>query len=333
MQGYFENPDATAAVTRDGGWIDTGDLGFLDDEGDLFVTGRAKDVIIAGGRNIYPQEVEEAVADVPGIRRGCVAAFGVQDAQERHRASGRRRRDARRCRRTARRCTPPSPRRSSPPSACPPTPSSSRDRAASPRRRRARSAGPRRASSTRAAACTAAAPPPPGSGCACSARHVAWRAGRGAAFAGTLLYSAWVWTAVGIVGAAAVDRRRADADAAPGAPRHRRGVPPAAARRRLPAARRGPRPCDAAVAGGDRRQPRQLPRRAAAARGAAADRPLRRQGPAHPLSDPRHDPPSRRLRARAARHARVGGDAGGDGRRGRFALHLSGRARSCARRA
>ena len=79
MQGYFENAEATAAVVRDGGWIDTGDLGFVDDDGDLFVTGRAKDVIIAGGRNIYPQEVEEAVADVPGIRRGCVAAFGVQD--------------------------------------------------------------------------------------------------------------------------------------------------------------------------------------------------------------------------------------------------------------
>ena len=79
MQGYFENAEATAAVVRDGGWIDTGDLGFVDDDGDLFVTGRAKDVIIAGGRNIYPQEVEEAVAEVPGIRRGCVAAFGVQD--------------------------------------------------------------------------------------------------------------------------------------------------------------------------------------------------------------------------------------------------------------
>ena len=79
MQGYFENPEATAAVVREGGWIDTGDLGFRDEDGDLFVTGRAKDVIIAGGRNIYPQEVEEAVAEVPGVRRGCVAAFGVQD--------------------------------------------------------------------------------------------------------------------------------------------------------------------------------------------------------------------------------------------------------------
>jgi fatty-acyl-CoA synthase len=79
MDGYFRNAEATAAVRRDEGWIDTGDLGYWAD-GDLFVTGRLKDVIIAGGRNIYPQEVEEAVGDVPGVRRGCVAAFGVRDA-------------------------------------------------------------------------------------------------------------------------------------------------------------------------------------------------------------------------------------------------------------
>jgi 1-acyl-sn-glycerol-3-phosphate acyltransferase len=80
MQGYFANPEATAAVVRPAGWIDSGDLGYLAD-GDLFVTGRAKDVIIAGGRNIYPQEVEEAAGEIAGIRRGCVAAFGLADAQ------------------------------------------------------------------------------------------------------------------------------------------------------------------------------------------------------------------------------------------------------------
>jgi fatty-acyl-CoA synthase len=79
MQGYFHNEEATAAVRRGDGWIDTGDLGYWAD-GDLFVTGRVKDVIIAGGRNIYPQEVEEAVGVVAGVRRGCVAAFGVGDA-------------------------------------------------------------------------------------------------------------------------------------------------------------------------------------------------------------------------------------------------------------
>jgi fatty-acyl-CoA synthase len=78
MQGYFKNPAATAAVISKDGWIDTGDLGYLAD-GELFVTARIKDVIIMGGRNLYPQEVEEVVGDVQGVRRGCVAAFGISD--------------------------------------------------------------------------------------------------------------------------------------------------------------------------------------------------------------------------------------------------------------
>jgi 1-acyl-sn-glycerol-3-phosphate acyltransferase len=75
--GYYRNPEATAAVVRDG-WMDSGDLGYQSGS-DLFITGRAKDVIIQGGRNITAQEVEDVVAAVPGIRRGCVAAFGVHD--------------------------------------------------------------------------------------------------------------------------------------------------------------------------------------------------------------------------------------------------------------
>jgi fatty-acyl-CoA synthase len=77
MQGYFRNPAATEAVMT-GDWIDTGDLGYRAEQ-DLFITGRVKDVIIAGGRNIYPQEVEEAVAEVSDVRKGCVAALGVAD--------------------------------------------------------------------------------------------------------------------------------------------------------------------------------------------------------------------------------------------------------------
>ncbi|MCI0417710.1 MAG: AMP-binding protein, partial [Acidobacteria bacterium] len=77
MQGYFKNSEATAAVMRQG-WAATGDLGYLAD-GELFVTARVKDVIIKGGRNLYPQEVEEIVSEVGGVRRGCVAAFGVHD--------------------------------------------------------------------------------------------------------------------------------------------------------------------------------------------------------------------------------------------------------------
>jgi 1-acyl-sn-glycerol-3-phosphate acyltransferase len=75
--GYFRNPEVTRAAVRDG-WMDSGDLGYWA-EGDLFVTGRQKDLIIKAGRNLYPQEVEELAAEVPGIRKGCVAAFGVAD--------------------------------------------------------------------------------------------------------------------------------------------------------------------------------------------------------------------------------------------------------------
>jgi 1-acyl-sn-glycerol-3-phosphate acyltransferase len=75
--GYFRNPEATRTAVRDG-WMDSGDLGYWA-EGDLFVTGRQKDLIIKAGRNLYPQEVEELAGEVPGVRKGCVAAFGVAD--------------------------------------------------------------------------------------------------------------------------------------------------------------------------------------------------------------------------------------------------------------
>jgi fatty-acyl-CoA synthase len=77
--GYFRNPVATRDAVRDG-WMDSGDLGYVAD-GDLFVTGRRKDLIKKAGRNLYPQEVEEIVGGVPGVRRGCVAAFGVPDPE------------------------------------------------------------------------------------------------------------------------------------------------------------------------------------------------------------------------------------------------------------
>jgi 1-acyl-sn-glycerol-3-phosphate acyltransferase len=75
--GYFHNASATRAVFHDG-WCDSGDLGFCAD-GELFVTGRRKDIIIKGGRNLHPHQVEELVGEVPGIRKGCVAVFGVPD--------------------------------------------------------------------------------------------------------------------------------------------------------------------------------------------------------------------------------------------------------------
>ena len=78
--GYFHQPDATAAITLPGGWLDSGDLAYQAD-GEIHIAGRRKDLIIKGGRNIVPQEVEEAAAEVEGIRRGCVVAFGADDPE------------------------------------------------------------------------------------------------------------------------------------------------------------------------------------------------------------------------------------------------------------
>ena len=72
MEGYLGQRRATARAMRDG-WLDTGDLGFVA-EGDLYLTGRAKDVLILRGRNHSPVEVEHAVDTVDGVRTGCAAA-------------------------------------------------------------------------------------------------------------------------------------------------------------------------------------------------------------------------------------------------------------------
>jgi 1-acyl-sn-glycerol-3-phosphate acyltransferase len=76
-RGYYRNPEATARLIRDG-WHDTGDRAYLAG-GDIHLTGRVKDLIIRGGRNIYPYELEEAVGGIPGVRKGCVAAFAAAD--------------------------------------------------------------------------------------------------------------------------------------------------------------------------------------------------------------------------------------------------------------
>ena len=75
MQGYYRDPEATARALRDG-WLHTGDFGFLDPEGYLFITGRIKDVIIVRGQNIVPGDVEEAVDHVAGVRYS--AAIGLE---------------------------------------------------------------------------------------------------------------------------------------------------------------------------------------------------------------------------------------------------------------
>ncbi len=78
--GYYRNLKATAAITTEDGWMDSGDLAYWAN-GEIHVTGRIKDCIIKSGRNIIPQEVEMATADVPGVRRGCIAAFGTVDRE------------------------------------------------------------------------------------------------------------------------------------------------------------------------------------------------------------------------------------------------------------
>ena len=85
--GYWRNPEATASAfrarTASGGaqsWLRTGDLGFLDENGELYITGRIKDLIIIRGINHYPQDIEETVQDChTALRRHCGAAFSVPD--------------------------------------------------------------------------------------------------------------------------------------------------------------------------------------------------------------------------------------------------------------
>ena len=85
--GYYRKPEATAAMTLADGFLDSGDLAYVA-EGEIYITGRRKDLIIKGGRNLVPQEIEEAAAAVPGIRRGCVVAFGLAHPETGHRAPG-----------------------------------------------------------------------------------------------------------------------------------------------------------------------------------------------------------------------------------------------------
>ena len=75
--GYHRNPDATARLFR-GNWLDTGDMGYIAG-GELFLTSRAKDLIKRGGHNLHPYDLEAALGDLAGIRKGCVAVFGTAD--------------------------------------------------------------------------------------------------------------------------------------------------------------------------------------------------------------------------------------------------------------
>ena len=93
MSGYWNNPEATAATLQDG-WLHTGDMGSFDARGYLTLRDRSKDVVISGGSNIYPREVEEVLLEHPGVAeavRRRRARRGVGRGRRRvHRRLGRR---------------------------------------------------------------------------------------------------------------------------------------------------------------------------------------------------------------------------------------------------
>jgi acyl-CoA synthetase (AMP-forming)/AMP-acid ligase II len=77
MVAYWNKPDATAETLLEGGWLRTGDIGRLDHDGYLFVVDRAKDMLISGGLNVYPAEIERVLSGLPGLVE--VAVIGVPD--------------------------------------------------------------------------------------------------------------------------------------------------------------------------------------------------------------------------------------------------------------
>ena len=77
MAGYWNRPEDTAAAFTEDGWLRTGDVGYIDEEGYIFIVDRVKDMVISGGENIYCAEVERVLGELPGI--GECAAFGIAD--------------------------------------------------------------------------------------------------------------------------------------------------------------------------------------------------------------------------------------------------------------
>ena len=77
---YFNRPDANESAIKNG-WYLTGDYGYIAN-GELYVSGRKKDLIIVGGKNVYPQDLESLASEVPGVHAGRTVAFGMYDEEE-----------------------------------------------------------------------------------------------------------------------------------------------------------------------------------------------------------------------------------------------------------
>ena len=82
MLGYYRAPEVTAQALRPGGWLNTGDVGRVDEEGAVFILGRTKDLIIRSGFNVYPLEVESVINDFPGVKQSAVVGRTTEDSNE-----------------------------------------------------------------------------------------------------------------------------------------------------------------------------------------------------------------------------------------------------------
>jgi fatty-acyl-CoA synthase len=83
VASHYLTEDGSVAIADADGWFGTGDLGYLDESRHLYVCGRSKDIIIIGGRNLYPNDIERAAASVEGVRSGCVIAVRIDAGIER----------------------------------------------------------------------------------------------------------------------------------------------------------------------------------------------------------------------------------------------------------
>ena len=82
VAGRYLTVDGVVSLARPDGWFDTGDLGYLDEQGRMYVCGRTKDLIVLAGNNLYPHDIERAAATVDGVRKGCVIALRVDADRE-----------------------------------------------------------------------------------------------------------------------------------------------------------------------------------------------------------------------------------------------------------